>query len=85
MAICMTSFRPVVWGLLFSKEFLAHMYRLNRLTGLNITVYHNFHDEVNHYRTHIWRCQVSERDEGRRRRTSTKGGGGAVLGLTERD
>ncbi|CBZ55878.1 conserved hypothetical protein [Neospora caninum Liverpool] len=38
-------------------DFLAHMRRLNALTGLNITVFHNFHDEVAHYRTHIWRCQ----------------------------
>ncbi|PFH38331.1 SprT domain-containing protein [Besnoitia besnoiti] len=38
-------------------DFLAHMHRLNALTGLNITVFHTFHDEVDYYRTHIWRCQ----------------------------
>eukprot|EP00923_Selenidium_pygospionis_P059108 GHVN01104030.1.p1 GENE.GHVN01104030.1~~GHVN01104030.1.p1 ORF type:complete len:304 (-),score=55.75 GHVN01104030.1:355-1149(-) len=37
-------------------HFLSHMNRINQATGLNITVYHSFHDEVNHYRTHVWRC-----------------------------
>ncbi|XP_023231676.1 sprT-like domain-containing protein Spartan isoform X2 [Centruroides sculpturatus] len=37
-------------------EFLKHMFRINKLTGANITVYHNFHDEVNSYRQHWWRC-----------------------------
>ncbi|ETW29469.1 hypothetical protein PFFCH_03122 [Plasmodium falciparum FCH/4] len=34
------------------------MYRINRATGLHITIYHTFHDEVNFYRNHIWRCTV---------------------------
>ncbi|KAM6177026.1 DNA-dependent metalloprotease SPRTN [Erethizon dorsatum] len=37
-------------------EFCKHMYRINRLTGANITVYHTFHDEVEEYRRHWWRC-----------------------------
>jgi len=37
-------------------EFHKHMYRLNNLTGTNISVYHSFHDEVNNYRNHWWRC-----------------------------
>ncbi|EDV21783.1 uncharacterized protein TRIADDRAFT_30208 [Trichoplax adhaerens] len=36
--------------------FLEHMHRINSATGANITVYHNFHDEVNVYRQHWWRC-----------------------------
>ncbi|XP_028396257.1 sprT-like domain-containing protein Spartan [Dendronephthya gigantea] len=37
-------------------EFHKHMYRINKQSGANITVYHNFHDEVNIYRQHWWRC-----------------------------
>ncbi|XP_008687769.2 DNA-dependent metalloprotease SPRTN [Ursus maritimus] len=37
-------------------EFCKHMHRINRLTGANITVYHTFHDEVDEYRRHWWRC-----------------------------
>ncbi|RHZ51268.1 hypothetical protein Glove_481g94 [Diversispora epigaea] len=37
-------------------EFLEQMKRINEAAGTNITVYHNFHEEVNHYRTHIWKC-----------------------------
>ncbi|XP_013786351.1 sprT-like domain-containing protein Spartan [Limulus polyphemus] len=37
-------------------EFHKHMTRINLLTGAKITVYHNFHDEVNEYRQHWWRC-----------------------------
>lgn len=37
-------------------EFHKHMYRINKQTGSNITVYHTFHDEVNLYRQHWWRC-----------------------------
>ncbi|ORX63861.1 hypothetical protein BCR32DRAFT_273306 [Anaeromyces robustus] len=38
------------------ESFHRIMYKLNKETGSNITVYHNFHNEVNHYRTHVWRC-----------------------------
>ncbi|KAH8852407.1 SprT-like domain-containing protein Spartan [Schistosoma japonicum] len=37
-------------------NFKSHMHRINSLAGLNITVYHSFHDEVDTYRTHWWRC-----------------------------
>ncbi|XP_067149553.1 DNA-dependent metalloprotease SPRTN isoform X3 [Apteryx mantelli] len=37
-------------------EFRKHMHRINRLTGANVTIYHNFHDEVDLYRQHWWRC-----------------------------
>jgi len=37
-------------------EFHKHMYRINAATGANISVYHNFHDEVELYKQHWWRC-----------------------------
>ncbi|XP_068091127.1 DNA-dependent metalloprotease SPRTN [Hyperolius riggenbachi] len=37
-------------------EFLKHMNRINGLTGAKISVYHSFHDEVNEFRKHWWRC-----------------------------
>ncbi|NWX51352.1 SPRTN protein, partial [Steatornis caripensis] len=37
-------------------EFRKHMRRINRLTGANITIAHSFHDEVDLYRQHWWRC-----------------------------
>ncbi|NXC34712.1 SPRTN protein, partial [Campylorhamphus procurvoides] len=37
-------------------EFCKHMRRINHLTGAHVTVYHNFHDEVDLYRQHWWRC-----------------------------
>ncbi|NXV72221.1 SPRTN protein, partial [Atlantisia rogersi] len=37
-------------------EFCKHMRRINRLTGANVTIYHTFHDEVDSYRQHWWRC-----------------------------
>ncbi|KAI7858579.1 SprT-like family-domain-containing protein [Circinella umbellata] len=37
-------------------EFLQHANRINKSAKTNITVYHNFHDEVEHYRTHVWLC-----------------------------
>ena len=37
-------------------EFHKHMYRINASTGANISVYHTFHDEVELYKTHWWRC-----------------------------
>ncbi|XP_077998934.1 DNA-dependent metalloprotease SPRTN-like [Glandiceps talaboti] len=37
-------------------EFHKHMYRINQATGTNISVYHTFHDEVDSYRQHWWRC-----------------------------
>ncbi|CAI9614830.1 unnamed protein product [Staurois parvus] len=40
-------------------EFLKHMNRINSLTGAKISVYHSFHDEVDEYRKHWWRCNGS--------------------------
>ena len=37
-------------------EFLKHMYRINKEVGLNISVFHTFHDEVKHYQQHVWLC-----------------------------
>jgi hypothetical protein len=32
------------------------MNNINNITGLKITIYHSFNDEVEIYRTHVWRC-----------------------------
>ncbi|KAK9508065.1 hypothetical protein O3M35_007808 [Rhynocoris fuscipes] len=37
-------------------KFHSHMDRINKAAGTHITVYHSFHDEVRHYKTHWWRC-----------------------------
>jgi len=37
-------------------EFHKHMFRINKHSGSNITVYHSFHDEVAALRKHWWRC-----------------------------
>uniref|UniRef100_A0A8C1VYS3 SprT-like N-terminal domain n=1 Tax=Cyprinus carpio TaxID=7962 RepID=A0A8C1VYS3_CYPCA len=37
-------------------EFCKHMDRINQASGANITIYHSFHDEVDMYRQHWWRC-----------------------------
>ena len=36
--------------------FHSHMYRINKEQGTSISVYHNFHDEVDNYRQHWWKC-----------------------------
>lgn len=36
--------------------FQHHMNRINKEAGTNITIYHTFHDEVNHHRKHVWKC-----------------------------
>lgn len=41
------------------EKFQSHMRRINQETGLKISIYHNFRDEVDLYRTHIWQCQGS--------------------------
>ncbi|CRL07494.1 CLUMA_CG020461, isoform A [Clunio marinus] len=38
------------------KNFLSKMHEINRQAGTNISVYHTFHDEVNLYKKHWWRC-----------------------------
>ena len=40
-------------------RFVEKMNEINKNTGLNITVYHSLHDEVDFYRTHIWKCNGS--------------------------
>ncbi|KAJ0175846.1 hypothetical protein K1T71_009005 [Dendrolimus kikuchii] len=37
-------------------NFQSHMHRINKSAGLNISIYHDFHDEVKLYQTHWWRC-----------------------------
>uniref|UniRef100_A0AAV2KE57 SprT-like domain-containing protein n=1 Tax=Knipowitschia caucasica TaxID=637954 RepID=A0AAV2KE57_KNICA len=37
-------------------EFCKHMDRINDATGTKISIYHSFHDEVDVYRQHWWRC-----------------------------
>ncbi|KAF4092074.1 hypothetical protein AMELA_G00016830 [Ameiurus melas] len=37
-------------------EFCKHMNRINQASGTKISVYHSFHDEVDVYRQHWWRC-----------------------------
>uniref|UniRef100_UPI003AAEE435 DNA-dependent metalloprotease SPRTN n=1 Tax=Centroberyx gerrardi TaxID=166262 RepID=UPI003AAEE435 len=37
-------------------EFCKHMNRINTASGTKISVYHTFHDEVDVYRQHWWRC-----------------------------
>uniref|UniRef100_A0A182FQ76 Protein with SprT-like domain at the N terminus n=1 Tax=Anopheles albimanus TaxID=7167 RepID=A0A182FQ76_ANOAL len=36
--------------------FKKIMNGINKIAGTHITVYHSFHDEVNVYKTHWWRC-----------------------------
>ncbi|XP_049547534.1 DNA-dependent metalloprotease SPRTN-like [Anopheles darlingi] len=36
--------------------FKKIMNGINKIAGTHITVYHTFHDEVNVYKTHWWRC-----------------------------
>ncbi|XP_072299843.1 DNA-dependent metalloprotease SPRTN [Eucyclogobius newberryi] len=37
-------------------EFCKHMNRINQDSGTKISIYHSFHDEVDVYRQHWWRC-----------------------------
>ncbi|CAI5701495.1 unnamed protein product [Peronospora effusa] len=36
--------------------FQMHMNRINEAAQTKITVFHTFHDEVNSYRQHVWKC-----------------------------
>ncbi|KAK2198434.1 bifunctional SprT-like domain-containing protein Spartan/SprT-like [Babesia duncani] len=38
------------------KDFIWHMNRINEITGLNVTIHHNFRREVEYHRRHVWRC-----------------------------
>lgn len=40
-------------------DFCEYMEKINGSEGTHITIYHSFHDEVNHYKKHIWRCNVN--------------------------
>lgn len=37
-------------------EFQKWMDLINESEGTNITIYHSFHDEVEHFRVHWWQC-----------------------------
>lgn len=37
-------------------NFHRIMNNINKVAGTHITVYHTFNDEVDHYKTHVWRC-----------------------------
>ncbi|XP_063868696.1 DNA-dependent metalloprotease dvc-1-like isoform X2 [Scylla paramamosain] len=37
-------------------QFREHMTRINKLHGSKITVFHNFHKEVDKFRVHVYRC-----------------------------
>jgi predicted SprT family Zn-dependent metalloprotease len=43
--------------------FVQIMKKINQITGLNISIYHSFHDEVNFYKKHIWRCNGRCRED----------------------
>ncbi len=38
------------------QDFKKHMKEINSITGLNISVFHTFNDEVDSYRQHVWLC-----------------------------
>lgn len=46
------------------KHFKQKMNEINNLTGLHISVYHSFHDEVNFYKKYVWRCNGKCREWG---------------------
>jgi predicted SprT family Zn-dependent metalloprotease len=37
-------------------NFQKKMHEINKNTGLNITIYHSFHDEVEYYKKYVWKC-----------------------------
>ncbi|KAL6741128.1 hypothetical protein Aduo_014414 [Ancylostoma duodenale] len=43
-------------------DFQFHMYRINKMANTRITIYHSFHDEVEVYKQHWWRCDGPCRD-----------------------
>lgn len=38
------------------NEFKSHMNRINQLAKTNVTVYHDFYDEMNYCKKHVWKC-----------------------------
>ena len=45
------------------KYFKKKMKEINEITGFNISVYHNFIDEVEYYTKYVWRCDGKCRNE----------------------
>lgn len=41
---------------IFLQDFKNKMHEINGITGLKISVYHTFNDEVDSYRQHVWLC-----------------------------
>jgi hypothetical protein len=37
-------------------DFIEKMLEINEMTGLKLSVYHSFHDEVDRSREHVWLC-----------------------------
>lgn len=37
-------------------RFQGHAARINQQAGTNITIYHDWHEETDYYKKHIWRC-----------------------------
>jgi len=37
-------------------DFIEKMLEINEMTGLKLSVYHSFHDEVDRNREHVWLC-----------------------------
>ena len=46
------------------KYFKQKMNEINKSTGLHISVYHSFHDEVDFYKKYVWRCDGKCREWG---------------------
>ena len=44
--------------ILYIQAFLLKMNEINKEEGCNISVYHNFQEEVKSYQNHIWECDV---------------------------
>ena len=40
------------------QDFQAKMREINEITGLKITIFHSFIDEVESYAKHVWICNV---------------------------
>ncbi|CCF73768.1 SprT-like family [Babesia microti strain RI] len=38
------------------KQFIKWMNKVNQLTGLKVSIRHNFVEEVKYYRKYVWRC-----------------------------
>jgi len=37
-------------------RFQSHMHRINQAASTTITIYHEWHEETDYYKKHIWRC-----------------------------